>query len=93
MAYTASLGALTQAIREALVEAFTERFGINAEIFRSEIVDIVQGVDGVDHCRLLTPQSSIFFNFDIDDFTQTQLLEYAPEYVYFTEDDIAIRIF
>jgi len=91
--YTGSLGALTQSIREALVEGFTDRFGINAEIFRSEIVDIVQSVDGVDHCRLLTPESSIFFNFDIDEFTQTQLLEYAPEYVYFTEDDVAIRVF
>jgi len=91
--YTGSLGALTQSIREALVEAFEERFGINAEIYRSEIIDVVQEVDGVDHCRLKTPESSIFFNFDIDEFTQTQLLEYAPEYVYFTEDDIAIRVF
>ena len=91
--YTSSLGSLTQAIRDALIEEFSDRFGINAEIYRSEIIDVVQGVDGVDHCRLLTPQSSIFFNFDIDDFTQTQLLEYAPEYVYFTEDDIGIRVF
>ena len=91
--YTSSLGLLTQAVRDALVAAFSDRFGINAEIYRSEIIDIVQGVDGVDHCRLISPESSIFFNFNIDDFTQTQLLEYAPEYVYFTEDDIAIRIF
>ncbi|GAF87473.1 unnamed protein product, partial [marine sediment metagenome] len=91
--YTGTLGTLTQDIREALVTAFTDRFGIGVSIYRSEIIDVVQEVDGVDHCRLLTPESSIFFNFDIDDFTQQQLLEYAPEYVYFTEDDIAIRIF
>lgn len=91
--YTGTLGDLTQAIREALVEEFTDRFGINVNIYRSEIIDVVQEVEGVDHCRLLEPESSIFFNFDIDDFTQEQLLEYAPEYVYFTEDDISIRVF
>ena len=91
--YTSSLGSLTQAIREALVAAFEDRFGINAEIYRSEIIDVVQEVEGVDHCSLLDPVSNIFFNFDINNFTQTELLEYAPEYLYFTVDDIAIRIF
>ena len=91
--YTGTLGDLTQEIREALVEEFTDRFGINVNIYRSEIIDVVQEVEGVDHCRLIDPVSSIFFNFDIDDFTQQQLLEYAPEYVYFTEDDISMRVF
>ena len=91
--YTLSLGTLTQTIRDALIDAFSDRFGINVNIYRSEIIDVIQSVDGVEHCRLITPESSIFFDFDIDTFTQTQLLEYAPEYVYFTEDDIAIRVF
>ena len=91
--YTGTLGDLTQAIRSALVTAFSDRFGIGVNIYRSEIIDVIQGVDGVDHCRLIDPVSNIFFNFNIDDFTQQQLLEYAPEYVYFTEDDIAIRVF
>jgi hypothetical protein len=91
--YTGTLGDLTQAIREALVEAFTDRFGINANLYRSEIIDVVQGVEGVDHCRLIAPESNIFLNFDIDNFTQDQLLQYSPEYLYFTEDDISIRIF
>ena len=91
--YTGTIGNLTQAIREALITAFEDRFGINSNLYRSEIIDVVQEVVGVDHCRLIDPVSSIFFNFNIDDFTQQQLLEYAPEYVYFTEDDIAIRVF
>ncbi len=91
--YTGTIGNLTQAIREALITAFEGRFGINSTLYRSEIIDVVQEVEGVDHCRLIDPVSSIFFNFNIDDFTQQQLLEYAPEYVYFTEDDIAIRVF
>jgi hypothetical protein len=91
--YSGTLGDLTQAIREALVDAFTDRFGINIDIYRSEIIDVVQEVDGVEHCRLIKPESSIFFNFDINDFTQEELLQYGPEYVYFTEDSITLRIF
>lgn len=91
--YSGTLGELTQTIRETLVEAFEDRFGINAEIYRSEIIDVVQGISGVEHCRLIKPESSIFFNFDVDNFTQEELLQYGPEYVYFTEDSITIRIF
>jgi len=91
--YSGSLSALTQSIKDALIDSFESRFGINSEIYRSEIIDVVQEVDGVDHCILVKPESSIFFNFDIDDFTQQQLLEYAPEYVYFDEDSITIRTF
>lgn len=91
--YTGTLGDLTQAIRESLVDSFSDRFGIGVNLYRSEIIDVVQEVDGVEHCRLIKPESSIFFNFDIDDFTQDQLLKYAPEYIYFTEDDISIRVF
>ena len=91
--YTGTLGDLTQAIRDALIDEFTDRFGINASIYRSEIIDVVQEVVGVDHCRLIEPTSNIFLNFDIDDFTQEELLQYSPEYLYFTEDDISIRIF
>lgn len=91
--YSGSNSDLTYAIRTAVVNAFTLRFGINVAIYRSEIIDVVQEVDGVEHCRLIKPESSIFFDFDIDDFTQEQLLSYGPEYVYFESDDITIRIF
>ena len=91
--YSGSNSDLTYAIRTAVVNAFTSRFGINKAIYRSEIIDVVQEVDGVDHCRLLKPESSVFFDFDIDDFTQEQLLSYGPEYVYFDSDDITVRIF
>ena len=91
--YTRTLGNLTQAIRDELILAFTDRFGINVNIYRSEIIDIIQSIEGVDHCHLITPESSVFLNFDIDNFTQQQLLEYSPEYFYFTEDSIAIRVF
>jgi hypothetical protein len=91
--YTDSIAALAELIRETLVTDFSDRFGINKPIYSSEIIETVQNVAGVEHCRLLTPESSVFFDFDINDFTQQQLLEYGPEYVYFTEDSISIRIF
>jgi len=91
--YTGSLTELTDAVRSALVEAFTDRFGINISLYRSELIDVIQEVEGVEHCRLIQPESSIFFDFDINDFTQEQLLSYGPEYVYFTEDTISVRIF
>ena len=66
--------------------------GQNIQLYRSEIIDVVQETSGVVHCRLVNPKSSIFFNFDVDNLTETELLEYGPEYVYFTEDTITVRV-
>lgn len=90
--YSGSIGDLAQAVRNALYNAFSSRFGIGVNLYRSELIDVVQGVTGVEHCVLIKPESSIFFEFDINDFTQEQLLSYAPEYVYFTTDDITVRV-
>jgi hypothetical protein len=90
--YSGTLTALADSVREAVFEAFKDRFGANATIYRSEIVDVVQSVTGVDHCRLAKPETSIFFNFDLEDLTEDELLTYGPEYVYFLEDDITVKI-
>jgi hypothetical protein len=91
--YSGSLGDLTSAVRTAIYNEFSTRFGININIFRSEIIDVVQEVDGVERCRVVKPESSIFFDYDINDFTQTQLLEFSPEYIYFTLSNISVRVF
>ena len=91
--YTGSNSDLTSEVRTAVVTAFTSRFGINSYLYRSEVIDVVQEVIGVEHCRLIKPESSIFFNFDLDKLTQEELLSYGPEYIFFEENDIAIRIF
>jgi len=91
--YSGSLGDLTLAIRTAIYNEFSTRFGININIFRSEIIDVVQEVEGVERCRVIKPESSIFFNYDIDTFTQTQLLEFSPEYIYFTLDTISVKVY
>jgi hypothetical protein len=91
--YSGTNGNLRDAVLEAVTDAFSSRFGINQDIYRSEIVEVIQGVTGVDHCVLRQPKSSIFFNFDINDFDQETLLRYGPEYVYFDEDNMIIRVF
>jgi len=91
--YSATNGNLRDSVVTAISTEFTSRFGINKNIYRSEIIDVVQGLEGVDHVVLRQPQSSIFFNFDINDFTQETLLRYGPEYVYFDEDNMIIRVF
>jgi len=91
--YVGSISTLATSVRDALIEAFQDRFGIESDLYRSEIIDVVQSVDGVEHCRLLAPESNIFFNFDLVNLTQDELLEYGPEYIYFTEDSIEIKIF
>ena len=91
--FTGSAIDLAQAIKTAILDYFTSRFGVNAQIFRSEIIDVVQSVDGVDRVQLLKPESNIFFNYDLDKFTQQELLEYGPEYIYFTENDITVKVY
>ena len=91
--YSGSLPDLANLVRQTLVEAFTSRFGINTPIFRSEIIEATQGISGVDHCNLIKPESNIFINFNLKDLTQEELLRYGPEYMYFTTDNIAVRVF
>lgn len=90
--YSGSISGLSYDIKQALLNAFSSRFGIGVNIFRSEIIDVVQEVPGVSHCHVVKPESSIFFNFDINEFTQEELLKYAPDYIYFDESSISIKI-
>ncbi len=90
--YSGSNIELSNLIRTSLVEAFESRFGSNISIYRSEIIDIVQTIEGVNHCRLLKPETNIFFNFELTDLIENELLEYGPEYIFFKEENITIRI-
>jgi hypothetical protein len=90
--FSGTLTSLTTTVKETIYNAFVDRFGTNATIYRSEIIDIIQNIEGISHCRLRKPETSIFFNFELIELTQDQLLRYGPEYVYFTEDDITVRV-
>jgi hypothetical protein len=103
--YAGSDEELSNAIKSTLYSAFESRFGTNVALYRSEIIDVVHNVDGVSHCRVVTPQSSIFYDFDINKFdnyelsyfrstndAQIKLLLYGPEYTFFKEEDITVVI-
>jgi len=90
--FSGTLSSMQTTVRETIVDAFEDRFGTNAFIYRSEIIDVVQEIDGVSHCRLIKPETSIFFSFDLQELTQEQLLRYGPEYVYFQEENITVRV-
>jgi len=90
--YSIDIQNFIQLIKLTLIETFKSRMVCQSYLSRSEIIATVQNIDGVDHCRLIKPASNIFYNFNLDDFTEDQLLAYTPELLYFTEDDISIRL-
>jgi hypothetical protein len=90
--FSGTVVALIDTVRDTLYEAFKDRFGANTTIYRSEIIDVIQGIEGVSHCRLRKPETSIFFNFSLLDLTQDQLLRYGPEYIFFKEENVSVRI-
>lgn len=90
--FSGTLASLQNTVKTTIINAFSDRFGTASEIYRSEIIDVVQGIDGVSHCSLKKPETSIFFNFQLKDLTEDQLLRYGPEYIYFTEDSIIVKV-
>ena len=90
--YYGSNTELTNLVRTTLVDYFSSSFGSNIEVSRTEIIKVIRQLDEVGDCNLIKPESNIFFNFNLDDFSQDDLLTYSPEYIYFGEDDITVRI-
>lgn len=83
---------LINSVKSSLISSFSNRFGINIELYRSEIISVIQSVEGVDHCNLKSPKSDIFLNFTLEDLSQEELLVYSPEYVSFNEENISILV-
>lgn len=83
---------LIQLVKKTLMNTFTSNFGINAELRKSAIISCVQNITGVVYCHLIEPKTDIFFNFDVNTFSKINLLQYSPEYVFFTEDSLTVKI-
>lgn len=90
--YSGTDNELISSVKTAIVDGFSDIFGLNADIHRMSIVDIVLGVEGVEYCTVVEPEIDIFFKFDVTNFTQDQLLQYAPDYIYFSETDISVKV-
>lgn len=84
---------LTNLIKDSLITKFSTRFGPNITLYQSEIIETVQGISGVRNCNLIKPESNIFFNYELSSLTESELLEYSPEYIYFNENSISIRVY
>ena len=84
---------LINLIKDSLITKFSTRFGPNITLYQSEIIETVQGISGVRNCNLIKPESNIFFNYELSTLTESELLEYSPEYIYFNENSISIRVY
>lgn len=87
-----SIVAIINNIKKALIENIKPSFGNECEILRSKITSTVQGINGVNHCKLVEPSFNIFYDFELRDLTEIELMKYTPEYIYFNEDDIEVII-
>ena len=91
--YLGSDSELSENIKRALLNEFNHRFGINVQLYTSEIISVVQNVYGVHHCNLIYPRCNLFFEISpYDNLSQEELLKYSPDFVFFTSDTISIKI-
>lgn len=85
---------LSNRVKSILLNEYSSRFGPNITLYKSEIIKTIQSIEGVGHCNLIKPESNIFFEYDLNSgFTEQELLEYSPEYIYFTEDSIFVKVY
>jgi len=84
---------LSNLVKDTLLTEYTSRFGPNITLYRSELITTIQGITGVSHCNLVNPSSDLFYNFDLYNLTESELMEYGPEYIHFNEDSIFVRVY
>jgi len=85
--------ALVNLVKDTLLEKYSSSFGPNITLYKSDIISTIQGITGVSHCNLIKPESNLFFKYTLEDLTEQELLEYSPEYVFFTEDSISVKVY
>jgi len=80
-------------IKEAIIDGLYSYFGADKPLYISQITEIIQGVTGIQHCKVVNPKHDIFFNYDIhEDLTQQELIEYTPDLVWFDTTMISITL-
>jgi hypothetical protein len=88
-----TIAALIDKIKAALIEYFTPLFGLDATIDKSEIVKVIRGVPEVLFVTLHQPEVDLRFTYAIpNDLAQIDLLDYTPELVASTSDNIIINV-
>ena len=84
--------ALIAQVKEKILQDFSSRFGPNVSIYRSEIIRSVQELETVQTCTLYKPESDVVIENDTRFMTQQELLEFVPDFIYFNEDSISVRV-
>jgi len=85
--------ALSALIKTELIAALGPNFGFDKGLYTSQIIKIVQSIKGVANVKVVSPRHDIFFSYDkYKDFSEQDLLEYGPDLIYFSADQISIEI-
>lgn len=74
---------ITLEIIDALTAYFADKMGIQRNIDRSEIVKVVRSIVGIEYAEVLNPEFDIRFEYDVNDLTQKQMLDFTPQYIGF----------
>ena len=82
---------IVESIKSSLIEYFTPKFGLDKNIDRSEIVKVVRGVSGVEYAELLKPEVDLRFDYDVDEMTHEELIDYTPQLVIFLANTITVN--
>ena len=78
---------ITAEIIDALTKYFKNKIGIQKNIDRSEIIKVCRSITGVVYADLISPEFDIRFEYEIQDLTQKQLIDYTPQYIGFRGKD------
>jgi len=84
---------LANIVKDTLLTEYSSRFGQNVTLYQSEIIKTVQQITGIRNCNLIKPESNLFFEYDLNTLTESELLEYGPEYIYFDVNSISVKVY
>lgn len=90
-AYT--IDTIIKNVKDNLINNLYTSFGFDKDIYRSDILKIVQSTPGVLNSQVVEPKHDIFFDYDIrEDLTQQELLEYSPQLIWFDSTTITVEV-
>ena len=90
---TQTTQATMEAVKDALLTYFNDKFGLDITLDRSEISRVARNVTGVLFVEVIKPEIDLRFDYVIEDLSYDQLIEYTPELVKFVRDSITIKVY
>lgn len=78
--------------KEALLTYFKPIFKLDTSIYRSKINDILMNIDGVKYVKVIKPEIDFNYKYKMEDLSFDTLITYTPEYIWFDESHINVRV-